>query len=140
MIMNTNQEWVERQEETSEARREYEYERLTVWALDELYEAMERNGLTKADLARKLGTSRANITQTFSGERNITLRTLSDLAWACGVRARVKVEPLRAGEFISSPVMVVEPRQRVVTAPPEADCANDSVYDEIELMAVGGGS
>ena len=99
--MSTNHEWIDRQEKTAESRREYEYERLCVVALNEIYQAMELKHLTKADLARKLGTSRAHITQAFSGSRNVTLRTLSDLAWASGVRVCVKVQPLRTGEFVS---------------------------------------
>jgi transcriptional regulator with XRE-family HTH domain len=68
---------------------------------------------SKADVARKLGTSRSHITQVFSGSRNATLSTVADLAWACGKRAIVKFEPLRSGQFISQPVVLqqsVKPR------------------------------
>jgi len=132
----TNQEWADRQDRTPEARREYEYERLCAWALNEIYQAMERKGLSKADLARSLGTSRANITQAFSGARNVTLRTLSDLAWACGVRVCVKVEPLRTGEFISSPAIVLKLPRRVVNIVQEPGLKS-STCNEMDLMVVG---
>jgi hypothetical protein len=130
-VKNQNKEWINRQEATDESRRDYEYERLAAWALNEIHEAMERNNLTKADLARALGTSRANITQAFSGSRNITLRTLSDLAWACISRVSVKVEPLRTGEFISCPVLVVDPVQRVVKV---EDSGQGFPCNELELV------
>ncbi|HEL7629277.1 TPA: helix-turn-helix transcriptional regulator [Stenotrophomonas maltophilia] len=103
--MNTaNELWVNRQEESEEARREYERERLQLWTLDSIAEMMEAAGITKADVARTLGTSRSHVSQVFSGARNATLATISDLAWACGKRAVVKFEPLRFGQFIPAPV------------------------------------
>ena len=134
--MSINQEWVDRQQNSNADRRDYEYERLKVWALDTIHEAMDRNGQSKADLARSLGTSRANITQAFSGNRNTTLRTLSDLAWACGVRLCVKAEPLRTGDYISSPVHVVSPIKRVVTT--EKAVRNDVLCGEdLQLLVAG---
>lgn len=103
--MNTaNESWVGRQEESDEARREYERERLQVWTLDSIAEMMTAAGISKADIARALGTSRSHVTQVFSGSRNATLGTVSDLAWACGKRAVVRFEPLRFGQFIPAPV------------------------------------
>ena len=104
----TNAEWIARQTRDKDARRNYERERLAVWAFDCIADAMEAHGKSKADIARALGTSRANITQLFGGERNVTLRTLADLAFACESRIVISTEPLRAGEFISSPVCIVE--------------------------------
>jgi transcriptional regulator with XRE-family HTH domain len=136
MTMSANREWIDRQQKTMESRRDYEYERLAVLVLDELYEAMERSNLTKADIARALGTSRANITQVFSGSRNLTLRTLSDLAWACGARLCLKTEPLRSGDYISSPVMIVEPKRRVVNFKETTSQRSGNVCDDaIELLA-----
>lgn len=106
--MSNHQAWVDRQERDEESRREYEKERLILWSLEAVSELMVEAGVSKADLARKLGTSRAHITQLFSGTRNATLGTVSDLAWACGKRAVVKFEPLRSGQFISSPVRLVD--------------------------------
>lgn len=112
--MTGNEEWIARQELDEVSRRDYEFERLTVWVLDELHGAMDRNGRNQADLARVLETTRANICRAFSGNRNLTLRTISDLAWASGVRLCVKAQPLRSGKFISSPVIKVEQSRPVV--------------------------
>ena len=102
-----NQNWIERQSMSDEARRRYEEERLIVNVFESLSDAIDHGDLSRADLAKTLGTSRAHITQLFSGQRNLTLRTLADLAWACGARATFALEPLRTGEFIDVPVRLV---------------------------------
>jgi transcriptional regulator with XRE-family HTH domain len=103
----SNREWIERQTATPEARREYEQERLVLWTTERIAEVMQQSELTRADLARLLGTSRANVTGLLSGERNLTLRTLADVCFALGYRADLRMEPLRQGEFVSTPVQVV---------------------------------
>ena len=86
--------WIDRQTRTPEARRLYEQERLVLWVSEALAQVMAESGLSKADLAERLGTSRAHITQVLNGSRNMTLRTVADLAWACNQRAEVQMEPL----------------------------------------------
>ena len=90
----SNAGWNARQTRTPEARRLYEQERLVLWVSEALAHAMAESGLSKADLAEKLGTSRAHITQVLSGSRNMTLRTVADLAWACNQRAEVHLAPI----------------------------------------------
>jgi transcriptional regulator with XRE-family HTH domain len=112
-----NNAWIERQTATPKARREYEQERLVLWATDKICEAMDEAEMTKADLARTLGTSRANVTALLSGNRNMTLRTLADVACLLGQRVEISLEPLRSGQFMSSPVQVVRSiRPQVVQA------------------------
>lgn len=50
---------------------------------------MHRQGKTKADLATHLGKSKAYVTQLLCGSRNMTLRTLADIAFALGRRPEV---------------------------------------------------
>lgn len=90
----SNAGWIERQTRSPEARRLYEQERLVLWVSEALAQAMVESGLSKADLAERLGTSRAHITQVLSGSRNMTLRTVADLAWACDQRAGFQMDPL----------------------------------------------
>ena len=42
----------------------------------------KRAGLTQQELARRLADKRSNINRQLSGEGEITLRSLADLAWA----------------------------------------------------------
>lgn len=105
-----NSEWTKRQTASPEARREYEEERLIVGAFESIAEAMESAGVSYADLARQLGCSRSHITQLFSGQRNATLRTIADLAWACRSRALVSLEPMKSGAFVDGRMPVYRPR------------------------------
>ncbi|HEX2078407.1 MAG TPA: helix-turn-helix transcriptional regulator [Longimicrobium sp.] len=126
----TNREWIDRQTATPEARREYEQERLVLWTTERITELMEQSGVSRADLARMLGTSRPNVTALLSGARNMTLRTLADLSCVLGYRADVRMEPLRYGEYTSTPVQVVRNLRPCVaeftTREPEAAPGEDS--------------
>ncbi|HEX8693457.1 MAG TPA: helix-turn-helix transcriptional regulator [Longimicrobium sp.] len=102
-----NREWTERQTATPEARREYEQERLVLWTTEQIAGLMEQAGVSRAELARMLGTSRANVTALLSGARNMTLRTLAEVCHALGRRAEIRLEPL--GELGESPVEETPP-------------------------------
>ena len=95
-----NEAWIRRQTESPEARRRYEEERLILWTTEAIWTAMDEQGLTRAELADRLGTSRANVTQLLSGTRNMTLKSLAGLAHACGLRADVHLKKLTESVFI----------------------------------------
>ena len=135
MTLN-NEEWIPRQETSEADRREYERERLLVWTTELVSELMAKRNVTKADLARKLGVSRAHITQMLSGGRNVTLNTLADAAWALGQRASFRMEPLREGVFISSSV---EPlwRGTPTIVKMEIQACNDVSHEPSELLFAG---
>lgn len=132
------QGWVERQEANDESRRLYERERLSAWVLEEIAGLMENKQISKADLARKLEVSRAHMTQLFSGRKNPTLATIADLAWACGLRASVKFEPLRSGEFISAPVKVIPVQNKWISKGVESSQGYPHAAKITELMQCGG--
>jgi transcriptional regulator with XRE-family HTH domain len=46
--------------------------------------AMVQQNISKSELARRIGKSKAYVTQVLGGQTNMTLRTLSDLAEALG--------------------------------------------------------
>ena len=64
---------------TPENRRLYQQEKLLVEATELLAEVMERKNMTRAELARTIGKSKAFVTQVLRGNQNMTLRTLADL-------------------------------------------------------------
>lgn len=55
-------------------------------AAELIAKTMQRENLSKAQLARRVGTSKAHITQLLAGTRNMTLRTLADLMYRMGKR------------------------------------------------------
>jgi transcriptional regulator with XRE-family HTH domain len=77
--------------ESKDGQRELVRQELIVSVTEQIWEAMEQNQASKADLARRLGKSKAHITQLLCGEHNMTLATLADLAAALGLRARVSL-------------------------------------------------
>lgn len=50
--------------------------------------------VSRKQLADRLGRSKGFVTQILSGDRNLTLRTLSDLAFALDRRITVRLEPI----------------------------------------------
>lgn len=56
---------------------------------EDLLVLLEKLGVSKVELARHLGKSRAYITQLLSGSRNMTLGTLADICFTLGVSPRI---------------------------------------------------
>lgn len=68
-------------------------EGLLVEATDEVCRVMNKQRVNKTDLAHLMGCSKAHVTMVLNGNRNMTLRTLSDLAGALGYEVRVRLIP-----------------------------------------------
>jgi len=79
----------------AEQRPEYWEEGALLDFTEALYAAMEDQGVTRTELARRLGTSQAYITRVLSGNANFTLRTMSKLAFALGMQLDVALSPQR---------------------------------------------
>ena len=58
---------------------------------DEIVEYMERNGISKADLARRIGKSRSYVTQVLSGSTNISLGSLGKILHALNAELERKI-------------------------------------------------
>jgi antitoxin component HigA of HigAB toxin-antitoxin module len=54
---------------------------------------MDEQGVSRAELARRLGTSRAYVTKLLGGNANFTLETMSKVATALGAAVHVHVAP-----------------------------------------------
>lgn len=80
--------WVEASEE---AKKLFAKEALLLDVTEAIWEAMEKRGLNKAQLAEVLDTSKSNITQLLDGTRNMTLGTLSEIAFALGLQVKVRL-------------------------------------------------
>lgn len=60
---------------------------------EDLLVLLEDKGVTKAELAKKLGKSRSYVTQLLSGSRNMTLGTLSDICYELSAKPVVRILP-----------------------------------------------
>lgn len=83
------QQWVDA---TPERRRIYAQEGLIAHASEVIHAAMDKAGVIRARLAERLGCSAPHVTQILSGERNMTLRRLADIADALGYRVEIKLK------------------------------------------------
>lgn len=61
-------------------------------------EEAERQRLSKAQLAERLGVDRAVVTRRLGGHGNMTLESLHNLAWAMDRRIEVSLPPLQGVE------------------------------------------
>jgi len=59
-----------------------------------LWARMEEEKVSRAELARRLGTSKAYVTKVLGGNANFTLYSLAKLALAVGGKVRVSIEPI----------------------------------------------
>ncbi len=75
--------------EDPEFRRAYAVEKATMDAAQLVADLMQQKNLSKAELARLLGKSRAWVTQILSGKENLTIRTLADLLHELGAELHI---------------------------------------------------
>lgn len=82
------------EQQFAEDMRDPEYLReLLLWDLTEqIAVAMEEQGVSRADLAQRLGVSRQYVTKVLNGMPNLTLRTMVEIAAALGRQVRIGLE------------------------------------------------
>jgi len=73
----------------------YAIEGLVLEASEFIARLMQEKKVTKAELARRLGRSRAYVTQMLSGSTNITVRTLAEVAYVLGAEVKLEAVPLQ---------------------------------------------
>jgi len=72
----------------------YWHELAVVDFTEEVIEVMDRHGVSRAELARRLGTSQAYVTKLLGGDANFTLMTLVKLAMALESEVRLHLGPV----------------------------------------------
>lgn len=78
-------EWLE---ESVDHQRAFAEEALILDVTENIWALMDERNVTKAELADRLGRSKAFVTQVLNGSRNMTLRTLADIAFALDAEPR----------------------------------------------------
>jgi transcriptional regulator with XRE-family HTH domain len=63
---------------------------------------MRERGITRADLAARMGVSPGRVSQILGGGENLTLRTLAGLSTALDARFSVELSPLKAEDAYSA--------------------------------------
>ena len=93
---------VKRLTESPEAMKLFQQERSILEVTELICEEMHRKNVSRADLASLLDTTRGYITQLLDGERNMTVRTISDVFFHLGKSAHFYVRDLHVSDECGS--------------------------------------
>ena len=63
-------------------------------ALEVLFEALDKSGLSRKELADRLGLRKSAVSEVFGGNGNLRVNTLSDYLFECGFTLRLAACPL----------------------------------------------
>ena len=114
--MTTN--WISQLRDNPDGQRLLEQERLLLDVTESIAALLEKQNVSRAELARRLGKSPAFVTKLLRGDNNFTLRTLSDVFFALNrgvhftvedIAAPVSVSPARASEPLQLPAGMWHP-------------------------------
>ena len=84
--------------EADDARIDAELSRLMTEVTNEVNWRMREDGMTRADLAGRMGVSPGRVSQVLSGGENLTLRTLVSLATALDGQFEVQFRPYKPSD------------------------------------------
>jgi transcriptional regulator with XRE-family HTH domain len=74
----------------------YQFAQLELAVTELLCELMEKNNVSRAELARRVGVKPPYVTRILRGQTNLTLKTVSDFFFALGRSVRVVDRPMDA--------------------------------------------
>lgn len=94
--MKSRSEFIRKILDDEDLFREYRQEQLQHDVAELICHEMESQGVTRTELASRMGRTKGFISQVLSGDHNPTLKTVSDLLFALGLGLRV--ETMDAGE------------------------------------------
>lgn len=122
-----------------ERERVYAQEKLIVDTAEEIWEAMEKREVSKVQLATSLGKSKAFVSQVLTGSRNMTLRTLADIASALGKKVCVRLLDAHESEAWQSVDAVFVSRRVADFAEVAAvEVSNDPHWSSVIPLRKGG--
>ena len=99
-----------------------------------LWARMEEEGVSRAELARRLGTSKAYVTKVLGGNANFTLYSMAKLALAVGGKVRIGIEPISPKGRKPRPQKVVP----VVPAPADERVEKSAATKKRRAVAAAG--
>ena len=114
--------WLETRLEDPKFRRAYARETLIEDFLFQLERTMDEKGVSRVQLAEKLGCSPANVTRIMRRTTNLSASTIADLAFVLDCRVRLHVEPL--GTLVSTKYL-----QHIAGASVTEQCAKPQSWD-----------
>lgn len=79
----------------------YQAERLSILLTEEIVRLMESEGVSRSELAARMGVSKALISRLLGGAPNMTLRTLASIAVALESEVTIKLREWKEAAFVS---------------------------------------
>lgn len=142
MAHKTTAEWMKETLAKHEDTFDFKLEGLILDITEDVCKAMEEKGIDRAELADKLGVSRAFISKLLNGTPNLTIKTLMKIADALGRELSVKMPP--AGFITPNLYVSIERSIKYKPAMTEdvapwkfANVANDIYFNDKGLRNVG---
>lgn len=84
----------DRKEGSVARKRARQFNRFAFNVAQDILLAMETIGVSKSELARRLSKHKSFVTRLLSGDQNMTLRTLSDIAFILEIEPRIYFPPV----------------------------------------------
>jgi len=115
MVKKTFREWTQE----AEADPVYWTERAILSVTEEIFVAMEKRGMQRSELARRLGTSPAYVTKILRGKANFTLESLARIGLALGGEFQFHFSPheVRTRRFDSAASEIAKSSPQTHRAP-----------------------
>jgi len=118
--------FIEKLMSDDEGRKLYFREDLIFEITESICKVMAEKDISKAELARRAGVSKSNITQLLSGDHNMRLTTVADLLYALDSKLEVTPVPLDVDSILESTASVTESQWT-----PAVDFLSSSEYEAI---------
>jgi transcriptional regulator with XRE-family HTH domain len=81
----------------------YEEERLLLDVQEAIANAIQESGLSRSEIAERIGRNRSFVTQALSSGRNLTLASIAGLLWAAGFRISSRLQPIVVQASLEKP-------------------------------------
>lgn len=115
-------------------RRLLQEEELILDVTESLSRLLEEVGLSKTELARRLGKTKGFVSQILAGGRNLTLRTIADVADALDYRIHIEFSKNQKEEQVESTNPIGELRMISVSAPPTLSWGRSSEWQNPTIV------
>ncbi|WP_443190446.1 helix-turn-helix domain-containing protein [Pseudomonas indica] len=123
--------WIE---ESKENEMEFLRQQLIIEVAEEVSKKMEEREIKRSALAKLLGKTTSYITQLLTGSRNMTLSTLSDLAFALNGKVRISIIDKKEGNewsYDNMEILLSSSKSWPDSTSTAYSCNDDNVHGEI---------
>jgi len=112
---------------------EFEADSIQLRTMERIEAILSDKNISRSQLAKKMGTSRAYISQLFSIDKALNLKTLAKLQQALDVR--IEIQPIQSWHF-NKRTMPFESASKVIKIWRSNDTRTPPLFESIELEAI----